>query len=199
MSLIKTLKKMFTGETVYPVTKINAVYDENGNRLDELLKHTLNESDTIPQGYEVQNRYIENKSTKEIINPITSTSAIYDEDGNRLDNKLNELNENLNVLNSKLVKKISTSNLLVPKTTFSQGLSYTATCDCWVIANLHVLANYQGEAYSILNDVYLIEEITPGACNYWSQLVVPIKKSDTIYFSIHTNATDSWYKVLRTV
>lgn len=37
MALIKNIKN-FLGETVYPITKMKAVYDDNGKRLDSLLK-----------------------------------------------------------------------------------------------------------------------------------------------------------------
>lgn len=43
---IRNIKNPFTGNYVFPVTKIRAVYDDNGNRLDyhlEEIKRRLDE------------------------------------------------------------------------------------------------------------------------------------------------------------
>ena len=41
MAVIKQLKNFFTGMIIYPKTLTKAVYDENGERLDKILRDTM--------------------------------------------------------------------------------------------------------------------------------------------------------------
>ena len=41
MGVIRQLKNFFTGKVIYPKTLTKAVYDENGERLDKILRDTM--------------------------------------------------------------------------------------------------------------------------------------------------------------
>lgn len=47
MGFIKQLKQLFTGNQLFPVTKTNAVYDDNVGRLDTYMKGLLAEADVL--------------------------------------------------------------------------------------------------------------------------------------------------------
>ena len=47
MGLIKQMKQFITGTAIFPITKTRAVYDDNGNRLDDILSGTIVEADVL--------------------------------------------------------------------------------------------------------------------------------------------------------
>lgn len=68
-AVIKTLKNIFTGHKIYPVTKMKAVFDEDGNRLDHKLEELNSRLDNVSGGTLVW----ENPSPTSSFSPQTIT------------------------------------------------------------------------------------------------------------------------------
>ena len=100
MGIIKQFKTFITNIDIFPITKTNAVYHSDGRRLDVLLKNFLGYVDTLESvnlGGLI--RSLKNPFTGVFVFPVTKTSAIYDDLGNRLDKYLEGIsNSNSNIL-----------------------------------------------------------------------------------------------------
>ena len=94
MAIIRQLKNFFTKQTIYPVTLTKAVYDENGERLDKIMRDTFistdsedydgvepRDADTLGGKYTAEDIDKMKNSMSgqyELINDITITEDTYD-------------------------------------------------------------------------------------------------------------------------
>ncbi len=61
-----------------------------------------------------------------------------------------------------------------------------------MVAAFHVVANTNGICVLAIGSSYVIYNIgSSGACNYWANATVPIKKGDAVSYRLSSNATDS--------
>lgn len=90
MAIIRQLKNFFTKQVIYPKTLTKAVYDENGERLDKILRDTMLATDNEEySGVEPRDAdTLGGKYTKEDVEKII-------EENNELRNSLDKLNSNL--------------------------------------------------------------------------------------------------------
>lgn len=90
MAIIRQLKNFFTKQVIYPKTLTKAVYDENGERLDKILRDTMLATDNeeyngvVPRDADT----LGGKYTKVDVENII-------EENNELRKRLDELNSNL--------------------------------------------------------------------------------------------------------
>lgn len=57
MGVIKQLKQFITGTQIFPITKVRAVYDDNGNRLDQRLDELRNQIENAPKNADTLSGY----------------------------------------------------------------------------------------------------------------------------------------------
>lgn len=89
MAIIKQLKQLFSGTKIYPVTKSNAIYDDNLGRLDTILSKSANiDTKSMNISTDGSSYNIVDPSTGNRIMPITNTNAIFDNTHGRLDTYL---------------------------------------------------------------------------------------------------------------
>lgn len=101
MAVIRQLKNFFTKQVIYPKTLTKAVYDENGERLDKILRDTMLATDN------------EEYSGVEPRDADTLGGKYKSTDIDTLLNRIKELESENEKLNSNLETKLNSSQLIV--------------------------------------------------------------------------------------